>query len=135
MHARGGKRLRGGVVVVQSQERSEIKRACGQTQPKHSHGLGIDQTDSNFISLSLPPPPPPPPPLFLLPMRARGLTPALNVYARYTESDSCICCARWSVDGPYSGGVATLSLSLVNVARLSLVMRRCSKRLRAIHRV
>jgi hypothetical protein len=69
-------------------------------------------------------------------MRARGLTPALNIGVRYTESDSCICCARWSVDAPYSGGFAgpipipgergSLALSLESVARLSLVMRRCS---------
>jgi hypothetical protein len=69
-------------------------------------------------------------------MRARGLTPALTIGVRYTESDSCISCARWSVDGPYSGGVAgpspipskrgSLALSLESVACLSLVMRRCS---------
>lgn len=61
-------------------------------------------------------------PVPFLPMIARSQTPAINLCARYTESDSCICCAHWSPDVPRNSTLTltalTLALSLVGVARL-----------------
>lgn len=108
------------IVVVQSQERSRVfsdQVWLWQNTTKAQPRSRIRTDGSSLLYLyhhHLPVP--------FLPMIARSQTPAINLCARYTESDSCICCAHWSPDVPRNSTLTltalTLALSLVGVARL-----------------
>lgn len=106
--------------MVQSQERSRVFSDQVWLRPNATKAQPRSRIRTDCLSLfylyhhHLPVP--------LLPMIARSQTPAINICARFMESDSCIYCAHWSPDVLRNSALTltalTLALSLVSVARL-----------------